>query len=177
MHFFEKYFNNNVKNDFIIKFNYKKLNNIPKIKKLILNFGCRSSDLKKLSIALLALKLITKKECNFVSSKKSNVLLKIRKGEPVGCKIVITKKYMFQLLFRLVFQVLPYSKYKIFLKENNKNSITLNIKNILLFNVLEQNYILFNNVKNLHLTVVTNSKTESEFFYFLNLLKFNLLQK
>lgn len=177
MYFLKKYLDNKIKKDLIIKFNYKKLNNIPKIKKLILNFGCRSSDLKKLSVALLALKLITKKQCSFVPSKKSNVLLKIRKGEPVGCKLIITKKDIFKLLFKLIFEIFPYSKYKIYLNQHNTNSITLNIKNILLFNVIEQNYILFNNTKNLHLTIVTNSKTKNEFFYFLNLLKFSLLQK
>lgn len=170
MYFFEKYYNNNIKYDLITKFNYKKLKTIPKLKKIILNFGCKTSDFKKISIALLSLNLITKKQSKFVSAKRPNVLLKIRKGEPVGCKIILTKKFMFLFLSKILFKNLPYFKFRIRLKQNT-NSLTFNIKNILIFKILEQNYILFNNMDNLHLTLVTNSKNNHEFFYFLNLLK------
>jgi len=170
MYFFEKYCNNNIRYDLITKFNYKKLKTIPKLKKIILNFGCKTSDFKKISIALLSLNLITKKQSKFVSAKKPNVLLKIRKGEPVGCKIILTKKFMFLFLSKLLFKNLQYFKFRIRLKQNT-NSLTFNIKNILIFKILEQNYILFNNMDNLHLTIVTNSKNDYEFFYFLNLLK------
>ena len=171
MYFFEKYNNNIIKNDLIIKFNYKKLKSLPKLKKVILNFGCKTSDFKKISIALLALKLITKKQSKFVPAKKPNVLLKIRKGEPVGCKIILTKKFMFSFLGKLLFKILPYFKYRILFKQCNVNSLTFNIKNILIFKILEQNYILFNTIDNLHLTLVTCSKKNYEFFYLLNLLK------
>ena len=173
MFFFEKYYNNIIKNDLLTKFNYKNVKTIPKLKKIILTFGFNTSDFKKISIALLALKLITKKQSKIVSAKKPNVLLKIRKGEPVGCKVILTKKFMFLLLSNLLFKILPFNfKYRILLKECNVNSLTFNIKNILIFKTLEQNYILFNRIDNLHLTVVTASKNKEEFFYFLNLLKF-----
>ena len=174
MFFFEKYYNNIIKNDLLTKFNYKNVKTIPKLKKIILIFGFNTVDFKKISIALLALKLITKKQSKIVSAKKPNILLKIRKGEPVGCKVILTKKFMFLFLSNLLFKILPLNfKYRILLKECNVNFLTFNIKNILIFKTLEQNYILFNRIENLHLTVVTaSSKNKEEFFYFLNLLKF-----
>ena len=92
MNCLEKYYNKFIKYDLILKFNYKNIKKIPKIKSIILNFGCKTSDLKKLSLSFLILQLITKKQCKLNFSKKSNIFLKIRKGQPVGCQIILKKK-------------------------------------------------------------------------------------
>ncbi len=41
------------------KFNYKNTKKLPKIKKIVLNFGCKTTDIKHLAASLLALELIT----------------------------------------------------------------------------------------------------------------------
>ncbi len=76
-----------LKHDLLNKFNYKNINDLPKMKKIILNFSCRTSNIKRLATAALALELITNKKGVLTRSKKSNILLKIRKGNPIGCKI------------------------------------------------------------------------------------------
>ena len=91
MHFLEYYYNNVIKFDLINRFNYKNLKNIPKLEKIVLNFGCKTFELKKLSLSLLSLQLITDKKGILTVSKKPNIVLKIRKGNPVGCKVILTK--------------------------------------------------------------------------------------
>merc|ERR1711862_956705 len=117
MNLIEKYYNQITRYDLINKFNYHNLNEIPKFEKIILNIGCKTCDLKKLSVSVLALQLITKKKSKLVASKKSNILLKIKKGEPVACKIILTKKCMYEFLVKIIFKIIPNSKYNIVLKK------------------------------------------------------------
>lgn len=78
------YYRKIIKHDLINKFFYCNLKNIPELKKIILNFGCRSFVIKNIAASLLALKLITTKQGTIIKAKRANILLKVRKGNPVG---------------------------------------------------------------------------------------------
>ena len=112
MHFLEYYYNNVIKFDLINRFNYKNLKNIPKLEKIVLNFGCKTFELKKLSLSLLSLQLITDKKGILTVSKKPNIVLKIRKGNPVGCKVILTKNLMYLFFAKLLIEILPKLKKK-----------------------------------------------------------------
>ena len=88
----ENYYRKIIKYDFINKFYYVNVNEIPSIKKIILNFGCKNIEIKNISGCLLSLELITKKKGSLTRAKRSNILLKIRKGQPSGCVVVLKKK-------------------------------------------------------------------------------------
>lgn len=169
MHFFCEYYSNIVKYDLINKFWYLGLKRVPKFSKVILELSFQKSNSKELSVGLLALELISSKKGQFVISKKSSIFLKIRKGHPIGCKLVLQKKLMYHFLSKLVFEVFPKFKMSLRLeKEREKlnNKISYTIKNGLLFLELEQNYDLFNtDVKELSLTFVTNEITQKELYY------------
>ena len=173
MHFLEYYYINIIKYDLINRYNYKNIKDIPKLKKIILNFGCKTSELKKLSASLLFLQLITTKKGKLTVSKQSNIVLKIRKGNPVGCKILLVKTAMYKFLFKLLIEVLPRIKNKILLKKTSyKNTLTYNFENIMIFKELEKNYLVFSLLKNLQVTFVTNATTNEELFFLLNSFKF-----
>jgi|JI61114DRNA_FD_contig_123_7054_length_4017_multi_5_in_0_out_2_3 large subunit ribosomal protein L5 len=169
MHFFPNYYNNTVKYDLINKFWYNKLEKVPRFYKIILNFGLKKSSTKQLSANLLALELISLKKGQFIISKKSNIFLKIRKGYPIGCKLVLQKKLMYHFLTKLIFEI--FSRFKTSLEINKKKrkydySVSYQFKNSLLFVELEQNYNLFNTVlADLNLTFITNKITQKEFYY------------
>lgn len=174
MHFLEHYYNTVVKYNLIYKFNYKALKNIPKLEKIILNFGCKTFDLKTLASSLLALQLITTKKGKLTISNQPNIVLKIRKGNPVGCKIVLTKKIMYKFFAKLIIEVLPKLKNKSLVKKlQTFNTLTCNFNNILIFKELEKNYIIYNSLKNIQITFITNTKTTEELFFLLNSFKFS----
>lgn len=175
MYFFNQYYNNIIKYDLVNKFSYKNLKTIPELKKIVLTFNCKNFEIKQLSSALLALKFITNKNGKLTVSKKPNILLKIRKGNPVGCKIILTKLNMYIFMEKLYKEILPKFKHKINIKQNqNLNAITFNISNPLIFKELEKNYFLFNSLKNLQITILFNSINNKELLFLLNSIKIKL---
>lgn len=171
----EHYYNKIIKLDLINKYSYKTVNEIPKLKKIVLNFGCKNSELFDISSTLLFLELITFQSATITKSKKSNVLLKIRKGNIVGCTVVLTKEKMYNFLFRLLVNVIPNFKdfdgIKVIRKKLSKNVFSFTIKDFACFKELEKQFYLFTKLVPLNITFITNTKTEKELFYLLQAFK------
>lgn len=178
MNFSKNYYEKTIKYELLNKFNYKNINNIPKIKKIVLNLGCKGVNMKLLAHSLLALELITAKQGMLSVSKKSNLLLKIRKSNPVGCYVNLKKNYIFDLIEKLLVEVFPKMKntndLNFNLTKKNFKSTSHTINNPLLFSELEHNYYLFNNISNIQITILTNSNNLNETTFLLHALKFNL---
>jgi len=174
MHFLKYFYFKTLKYDLINKFSYKNTKKLPKIKKIILSFGCKTTDIKQISASLLALELITLKKGKLTTTKKSNILLKIRKGNPVGCKITLQKKQMFNFLQKMSVEIFPNIKNFNGLTINktiNKTAFSYELQNTLNFNELEEHYYLFNNLPNLSITVITTSKVKEELIFILKSLQ------
>ena len=176
MNSLKKYYNNIIKYNFITKFNYKKITNIPEVTKIIINFNCKNFELKHLATSLLALQLITKKKGTLTTAKKPNIILKIKKGNPVGCKVNLKKKDMYSFLLIFITKIVPFLKDVIQKKIKKNNVITYTITNTLIFKELEKNYLMFNNLKNININIVTTAKTKQELFFFSKLLKIKHLK-
>ena len=175
MHFLEHFYLRTSKYDLINKFLYKDTKKLPKLKKIILNFGCQTSDIKNLTSSLLALELITNQKGSLTRTKRSNILLKIRKGHPTGCKITLRKNKLFNFFSRLIVLIFPKLKSFDKFKQNKKikkNSYSFELNDTFNFNELEEHYYLFNNIPKLHVTIVTNTGTTQELFFILNSFKF-----
>jgi large subunit ribosomal protein L5 len=174
MKILEYYYKKIIRYDLVNKFFYHDLKELPKLQKIILNFGCKSVELKTLSTALLSLELITRKKGILTTSKRPNTLIKIRKGHPVGCKIILEKAVMYQFFFTLLAEVFPRLKdFKgiALTKKNNSNNYSCIIKEMITFKELSNHFYLFNNLPPLNITVVTNTKTQKELLFFLNSFK------
>jgi len=175
MHFLDYFQSKTLKHDLLNKFYYKNINDLPKLEKIILNFGCKTNDLKQLSIAILALELVTNQKGILTNSKKSNILLKVRKGNPVGCKVTLQKKGVVRFLEKILFEIFP--KIKNFngltvSRQIKKNSFSYELHNTLSFSELEEHYYLFNNLPKLDITIITKTKTKEEFLFILKSLQF-----
>jgi large subunit ribosomal protein L5 len=110
MFFFETYFYKIIRYDLINTFFYRNLIKIPKLKKIILNFGYQKSNFKYFVSSILALEFISSKKGKITKSKHLNVFLKIKKGNPVGCKIVLKKSTMYFFYLKLITSI--FSKVK-----------------------------------------------------------------
>lgn len=168
MTFLNKYTENVVKYDLINKFQYKRVNQLPMIKCAILTFNFKKFDMKLLISALSALELITLNKGVLIKSKISNVSLKIRKGQPIGCKITLRNNKMNQFLFKILNKVMTN---RIFKKTNSINLFSIKLKNILVFKELEKNYRFFKNLSHLNLNIKTTNCTPNEFGFLITSFK------
>lgn len=178
MNILENYYKKIIRRDLVNKFSYTHLDEIPQLKKIILNFGCKNSDIKSIASALLSLELITTKPGSLVKSNRSNVLLKIRKGNPVGCVVVLKKNEMYHFLHKLLSEVFP--SLKSFTgfgvsKKLNKTSFSFTLKDLINFKELEKQFYLFINLPPLNITLITNAKTKEELLYLLHSFKLSLI--
>ena len=157
------------------KFYYTKTKKLPKLKKIILNFGCKNNDIKSLTSSLLALELITHQKGNLTTTKYSNVLLKIRKGNTVGCKITLRKNKMFYYFEKMLIEIFPKLKNFEGFKSNKKmqkKAFSYELYDTFSFSELEENYHLFNNLPKLDITIVISNKTKLELLFLLTSLQF-----
>jgi ribosomal protein L5 len=175
MHFLEYYYKTVVKYDLINKFTYKTSKEIPQLKKIILNFNCKNFGLKSFAATILSLKLITfKRNTRFTNSKFPNLLLKIQQGQPVGCKIILTKFYMYQFIFSILLEIISKIPIVLILKRSKKNMNFCSFKlsnNQLIFDNLKEHFSVINNISDLHITIITDSKTQNELFFLLKSFK------
>lgn len=171
MNFLQYFYKNTLKFDLVNKFNYTNLKKLPKIEKIILNFNCKTVELKNLLRHLIALELITNQKSTLTIS---NYSLKLKKGKFSGCKIILKNKHM--LLF------LSKNLNEIFFDLKNVNEIVINpktlqpvvsfsIKNSVNFTEINENYNLFNNLSILNIAFTLKITKNEELLFLLKSLK------
>ena len=175
MHFLNRYYNKTLNYDLINKFPYNTTKKLPKLKKITLNFGGKTTEVKHLASSLLALELITNQKGSFTTASRPNIRLKIRSGNPTGCKVTLRRNYMFDFFLKTLVEIFP--KIKNFkgihiTKKTKKNVFSYEINDVFIFPELEEHYYLFNNLPKLHITIVTSCKSKEEFFFLLKSVQF-----
>jgi len=175
MNSLQNHYNHTIMYDLITKLNFNNIFKIPAINKIILNVGLKNSNTekKKMIAIILLLKLITNQQILCTKSKKNNIHLKIKKGAIMGCKVTLQKKNIFIFLEKFIIFILPNIKdfEGIFL---NKNSQVLNfqIKNLLNFFELEREFLKFQNLPPIDVSLHINNKSISNLLILLN--QFNI---
>jgi len=174
MHFLEHYYKTVVKHDLMNKFCYDNIYEIPKLKKIILNFECKNLKVKTFVATLLSLELITTKSAQLTRANTPHIFLKIQKGQPVGCKVILKKNYMYRFLTRLLTDIIP--NFKSFLKlrsvQKNTNFFSfILLNNSLNFSEIQEHFNLISKISSLQITLVTNAKTQNELFFLLKSFK------
>jgi large subunit ribosomal protein L5 len=177
MQILESHYNYIVKHDLVTKFNYKNNNVVPKLQKIVLNFGIKEVNFKLLLPTLIALELVSSQKGALARSNKSNIALKIRKGVPVGCKVVLSKTNMYLFFSKIIITVLPKIKQfegVVFKKAVTRpsKSFSFFFNNVLIFSELESQHELFKNTSVLDVSIVTNCRTVEELHFLLASFRF-----
>lgn len=104
-----KEYNDNIKPALIEKFGYKNVMQVPKLEKISLNIGLGRavSDAKEIKSAVEELALITGQRPVVTVAKKSIASFKLREGMPIGAKVTLRGKQMYEFLERFVNIALP----------------------------------------------------------------------
>ena len=94
----QKLYNEKGTADLINTFGYQNPMEVPKINKIVLNMGIGEnvSDSKKINSAVEALELISGQKPVKTIAKKAIAGFKLREGLPVGVKVTLRKKIMFE---------------------------------------------------------------------------------
>lgn len=91
------------------KFHYKNKFSVPKIQKIVVNMGIgRAVENKRIvEESMQHLSVITGQKPVVTTAKKAISGFKLRKGQPVGCKVTLRGRRMYEFLDRLISVVLP----------------------------------------------------------------------
>lgn len=175
MHSLNQFYAKTLQFDLLNKFHYTNLKELPKLKKVILNFNCKTNELKTLSTHLIALELIADQKGIVTTTKRPNLSLKLRKGDPIGCKVELKKAYRLNFLSRSLNEIFPHIKNfdMITFKEKTKRTnLSFVIKNSLNFAELFEHYYLFADLSEINVSIVSTTKTQKELFFLLKSLQF-----
>ena len=177
MHFLDYFSRKTLKYDGLNTFDYQEKAQLPQIKKIILHFCCNNANVKQLSSSMLALELFTTKKGRLTTTTKINVLLKIKKGTPAGCKVILTKGSIYIFLTRFLNEIWPListskkmvntSRRVSHLAGENKNYYYW-IEDALTFLELEENFHLFNLLGHIDMYILANSKTKYDIPFICN---------
>jgi large subunit ribosomal protein L5 len=91
------------------KYGYKNKFEVPKIEKIVINMGVgeANTDKKHIESAVKDLTMIAGQKPAVTRVRKANASFKIREEMPIGCKVTLRRKRMYEFLDRLVTIALP----------------------------------------------------------------------
>ncbi len=148
-------------------FGYDNVMAIPKLQKIVINVGAGDAinDAKYLDTIVENVGAITGQQPVKTKAKKSVSNFKLREGTPIGCKVTLRKKVMYEFLDRLINLALP--RTRDFQGVPNKSfdgrgNYTMGIKEHTIFP--EINVDDTNRVHGMDITFVTSAETDEEAF-------------
>ena len=159
------HFNNQIKQELKSKLGLKNIFEVPKLKKIILNMGVGEGkdDTKLIDKAVDDLTLISGQKAVKTTSKKAISGFKIRAGMPLGAKVTLRNKIMYEFLDRLVNIAIP--RIRDFRGLNvksfdGKGNFSMGIKEHVIFP--EINFDKVEKVRGLDIIICTSAKNNNE---------------
>jgi large subunit ribosomal protein L5 len=144
---------------------YKNIMEVPHLEKIVVGIGLGEAviNAKALEGAEKDLPIITGQKPIITRSKKSIANFKLREGMPIGLKVTLRQKKMFDFLDRLVNVVLPRGREFQGVPRNafdGRGNYTLGLKEQTIFPEIE--YDKIDKVRGLEITIVTSARTDEE---------------
>ena len=151
--------------ELIKEFGYKNALAVPKLTKIVLNMGVGEavSDKKKLDAAATDLTAIAAQKSVVTRAKKSIATYRLREGHPIGTKVTLRGKRMYDFLDKLITVALPRVKDFRGLsksKFDGRGNYTLGIQEQIIFP--EINIDGITKILGMNITFVTSAKTDAE---------------
>ena len=158
----EKY-NKEIVQSLMSKLNFKNINAVPKIEKIVLNMGLGQEglDKKKMEICIKDMSSITGQQPVKTKFKKSISNFKSRKGSNAGLKVTLRNHRMYEFLDRLVNIALPRIKDFRGLKDSacdKFGNFTFGVKEHIIFP--EINFDKVETIRGMDITIVTSSNSK-----------------
>jgi large subunit ribosomal protein L5 len=147
------------------QFSYKNPNQVPRLRKIVLNMGLGAavSNPKIVDAAVEELRAITGQKPIVTRAKKAIASYKLRAGIPIGAMVTLRRGRMWEFLDRLITLALPRTRdfrgvsRKAF---DGKGNYTLGLREQIIFP--EINYDRIDVIKGLNISFVTTARTDEE---------------
>ncbi len=147
------------------EYDYKNINQVPKLLKLTVNMGVGQATQNKalLDNAVKDLTQITGRKPILTKAKKSISNFKLREGMPIGCMVTLRGEIMYEFLDRLIAIVIP--RVRDFRGASPKSfdgrgNYSLGVKEQTVFPEIE--YDKIDTVRGMDISIVTTAKTDDE---------------
>ncbi len=157
-------YNSEIKRDLMLRLKLKNIFEVPKINKIILNMGVGEGkeDSKLIDKAVEDLSLISGQKAVKTKSKKAISGFKIREGMPLGAKVTLRNKIMYEFLDRLINIAIP--RIRDFRGLNSKSfdgkgNFSMGIKEHVIFP--EINFDKVDKIRGLDITICTSAKNNN----------------
>lgn len=165
MSYTQELYNTKVRDALQKQYNYSSSMEIPRLEKIVLNMGVGDStqDSKAPSRAAEDLTLIAGQKAVVTRAKKSESSFKLREGMPIGCKVTLRGKRMYEFLDRLTNIAMPRIRdfrgvsAKSF---DGRGNYAMGIKEHIIFPEID--YDKVEKVRGFDIIVVTSAKTNEE---------------
>ncbi len=147
------------------KLQVKNVHQVPKIEKIVINMGIGEGkeDAKQIDKALEDLSLISGQRAVKTKSKKAISGFKIRAGMPLGTKVTLRNKIMYEFLDRLINIAIPRIRDFRGLNPNSfdgNGNYSFGIKEHVIFP--EINFDKIDKVRGLDITICTSAKNNND---------------
>lgn len=147
------------------QFNFKSAMEVPRLEKITLNMGVGEavSDKKVLEAALADLEKIAGQKPVKTLARKSIAGFKIREEWPIGCKVTIRDKRMYEFLDRLISVAIP--RIRDFRGMSPKSfdgrgNYSMGVKEQIIFPEIE--YDKVDKIRGLDICITTSARTDEE---------------
>ncbi|MDR0295861.1 MAG: 50S ribosomal protein L5 [Prevotellaceae bacterium] len=146
------------------EFNYTSTMQVPRLEKIVINQGVGSAvgDKKLIEVAQNELSLIAGQKAVQTVSKKDISNFKLRKGMPIGVKVTLRSKKMYEFLDRLVSVALPRIRdfQGITAKFDGRGNYTVGIKEQIIFPEIDIDKIT--KIIGIEISFITDAKRDEE---------------
>jgi large subunit ribosomal protein L5 len=147
------------------QFGYKTAMQVPRLEKIVLNMGVGEAvaDKKVMDNAVSDMAKIAGQRPIVTKSRKSIATFKIRSGYPVGCKVTLRGRRMYEFLDRLVNVAMPRIRdfrgisSRAFDGQGNYN---MGVKEQIIFPEIE--YDKIDAIRGMNITIATTAKSDNE---------------
>jgi len=146
------------------EFNYTSAMQVPRLEKIVINQGVGSAvaDKKLIEVAQNELSLIAGQKAVQTFSKKDISNFKLRRGMPIGVKVTLRSRKMYEFLDRLVSVALPRIRdfQGIAAKLDGRGNYTLGIKEQIIFPEIDIDKIT--KILGMEISFITDAKRDEE---------------
>ncbi len=163
---FQKKYSDEIIPALMKEFGYKSRMEVPKIQKIVINQGIGKAvaDRKLIENAVNELSIIAGQKALPTYSRKDISNFKLRKGVPIGVKVTLRRKKMYEFLERLISASLPRIRdfQGLKTKFDKRGNYTFGVSEQIIFPEIEIDKI--SQILGMNITIVTTAKTDEEGF-------------
>jgi large subunit ribosomal protein L5 len=147
------------------EFGYKNDMAVPKLEKIVINMGVGegASDKGKVTAAVAELQAIAGQKPVITKARKSIAQFKLRENSPIGCKVTLRGRRMYEFLDRLITIALPRVRDFRGIPGNSfdgRGNYAMGLKEQIVFP--EINYDQVSDIRGMDIVICTTANTDKE---------------